>query len=70
MLRRQSTLTPPQRRLNVRRAFRVSPGFAIRDARILLVDDVLTTGATLEAGALALVKAGCREVSIGVIAAA
>jgi ComF family protein len=55
---------------NVAHVFQVSQPALIRDQRLLLVDDVLTTGATLEAGALTLLKAGCREVSIGVIAAA
>lgn len=55
---------------NVAQVFHVSQPAVIENQRLLLVDDVLTTGATLEAGALTLVKAGCREVSIGVIAAA
>ena len=55
---------------NVQHVFRVSQPASLQDERILLVDDVLTTGATLEAGALTLLKAGCREVSVAVIAAA
>lgn len=52
------------RRRNVRGAFEVAPGkdAAIRGRRVLLVDDVFTTGATLEACAKALKRAGAAEV--------
>ena len=58
------------RRLNVRKAFEVSEAGRrrIKGRRILLVDDVLTTGATAEACARALIEAGARAVDLAVIA--
>lgn len=55
---------------NVNRVFRVVRPHTIEEKRILLVDDVVTTGATLEACGEALLQAGCRALSIACIAAA
>jgi ComF family protein len=54
------------RRKNVRGAFRVDPGraAAVKERRILLIDDVLTTGATVDACARALKRAGAAKVSV------
>lgn len=55
---------------NVAEVYRVASGTDISDRSVLLVDDVVTTGATLEACAGALLAAGAAQVSIACIAAA
>jgi ComF family protein len=59
-----------QRWQNVATVFEVAEPSAVIGKRILVVDDVLTTGATLEACAVVLLAAGCRQVSIATIACA
>jgi ComF family protein len=61
----QTRLTPGQRRRNVSSAFTVAPrvGARLRGAHIVLVDDVVTTAATLNACAAALYEGGARIIS-------
>lgn len=63
----QTRLTPGERLANVHGAFLASEGGAerarLRGRHLVLVDDVLTTGATLNACASALFAAGARTVS-------
>lgn len=58
-----------QRWLNVQTVFRVVKPAEIIGKHIAIVDDVLTTGATIEACAIELHRAGCRSVSVLTIAA-
>jgi ComF family protein len=55
---------------NVSEVFEVTKPEKIKDQRILLVDDVVTTGATLEACGRVLLDSGCKELSIACIASA
>lgn len=64
----QKGLNPRDRRKNVIGAFRVAKGYDMRGARVLLVDDVLTTGATCDAAAKALKEAGAASVVVAVLA--
>jgi ComF family protein len=62
----QVALHPSQRRANVRGAFQAREEALpwLRGAHVLLVDDVLTTGATAVAAATELASAGVSEVTL------
>jgi ComF family protein len=60
----QAGLTNAQRRQNVAGAFVVSKKSLVVNKHVLLIDDVLTTGATVNAAAAALKKAGARRVTV------
>jgi ComF family protein len=66
----QAGLTPTQRRKNVRGAFKVSDPSAVRERHVLLVDDILTTGATARAAAQSLIRAGAASVYVATLARA
>ena len=64
----QFTLPPSRRWPNVRRAFSVKKGYPLERAHVLLVDDILTTGATCSEAARALKRAGAARVTVVVAA--
>jgi len=66
----QAGLTPRQRRNNVRGAFKVAHPDAVRGKCILLIDDILTTGATARAAAQSLKRAGAASVYVATLARA
>jgi ComF family protein len=66
----QAGLTLAQRRLNVRGAFSAKRGVRLDGMRVLLVDDVLTTGASAGACARALKRAGTAHVALLTLARA
>jgi ComF family protein len=67
--RPQASLAPADRRDNVRGAFLADPRH-LSGQRVLLVDDVMTTGATADACARALRDAGARAVAVLTVARA
>ncbi len=68
----QGRMSPSERRRNIRGAFVVKTLHAarIRERRVLLIDDVLTTGATANACTRALLRAGARAVDVLTLARA
>lgn len=64
----QTGAPPGVRRQQQRGAFAVPAGLSLNGARVLLADDVLTTGATAEAAARALRSAGAGDIIVAVIA--
>jgi ComF family protein len=75
LVRTRNTL--PQKELqlkdrfrNMRGAFWVRAGYHLHGMRILLVDDILTTGATCNAAAEALKRAGATRVAVAILARA
>jgi ComF family protein len=66
----QASLSPRRRAANVRGAFHVRQHADLPGARLLLVDDIMTTGATVNEAAKTLCRAGAAVVAIAVLARA
>ena len=64
----QTLLTREERAVNMKNAFVVRKGIRLDGKRIILVDDVFTTGATTNACAQALQVAGAAEVCVWTVA--
>ncbi len=61
--RNQARLSPKERWTNVEGAFKITKPESVRGKRILIIDDLLTTGATLSGIAAVLKRAGAVNVS-------
>lgn len=66
----QTGFTREQRRENLRRAFTVPDRASVSGRTVLLVDDVLTTGATADECARVLLRAGAKQVLVATVARA
>ncbi len=59
-----------ERWLNVGNSFSIDTSILINNKNVLLIDDVVTTGATLEANVSAILEAGAKTVSVATVACA
>ena len=66
--RKQGTLLPSERLVNVRDAFRVAADYDVAGADVVLVDDIMTTGATANEAAKTLQRAGAARVRVALVA--
>lgn len=66
----QAGLNPRERRVNLRGAFVVEDIAAVQDKNILLVDDIMTTGATARSATTALIEAGAASVRVATLSRA
>jgi len=56
--------------LNVSKTFKIDHPEILKDKHVMIVDDVVTTGATVEAVAIKLLESGVKDISLLVIASA
>ena len=64
----QKSLSRKKRLINLRKTFSVNEKFSIKNKVILLIDDIITTGATANACAELLKKAGAAKVYVATLA--
>lgn len=67
--KKQHTLKASERRENVKGVFTCRDPELVKDKNVLIIDDIITTGATLGECAKILKKAGCASVSCAVFCA-
>ena len=65
---KQSKLSLPARRRNMSGAWKVSKNYEIKKAHVVVVDDIMTTGATAHEVARVLKQAGARRVTVMAVA--
>jgi ComF family protein len=65
-----NALGPPERKKNVKDAFKVKRKTELRERNILLLDDICTTGATVDECSRLLLEAGAKGVSALILARA
>ena len=66
----QGHMTAKQRQENVKNAFKIQNSDKIKGKKILLIDDVMTTGATVSECSKVLIKAGAESVDVLTLARA
>jgi ComF family protein len=66
----QASLTPRQRRINLRGAFVVPDPTSVAMKHVLLIDDIFTTGATARSVAQVLMRSGAASVWVATLARA
>ncbi|OGW82803.1 MAG: hypothetical protein A2987_01035 [Omnitrophica bacterium RIFCSPLOWO2_01_FULL_45_10] len=59
---RQNELSRSERLVNLEDAFKIKGGIDFASLKVLLIDDVMTTGATLDECSKALISAGAKEI--------
>ena len=60
----QGHMSSTQRKQNIKNAFKIQNADRIKGKKVLLIDDVMTTGATINECTKVLLKAGAKSVSI------
>ena len=68
--KKQAKLRPGARIKNVKGAFKINPRKSVQNMQVLLLDDVMTTGATMNECAKVLLDAGASKVFVAVAARA
>ena len=63
----QSTLNKKERKENIKGAFKIKNIEKIKNKKILIIDDIYTTGSTLNECSKLLVKSGIKKENIGVL---
>ncbi len=68
--RKQSLLGHDERRRNAAGSLRIAKGYDLSKSHLLLVDDIMTTGATASEAVRVLRRAGASQVTVAVVARA